>query len=82
VQSAKARNSLILLLTAINDIRAGAAIDPSSFLSMSNISLVAATSALHRAQTASNMGRNVGGKGTLKRSRARTSGILAMVAAR
>lgn len=69
------------LLLAINDIRSGA-VDETAFLSMSNISLIAATSALHRAQNASNMGRHVGGKGTLKRSRARTSGILAMTAAR
>lgn len=50
-------------------------------LSMSNLSLVAATAALNRAQNAMNNATGTGVKGVLKRARLRTSGILAMVAA-
>lgn len=48
---------------------------------MSNISTVAATSALNRAKHASNIGKGIGVKGVLKRSRIRTVGILASSAA-
>lgn len=50
-------------------------------LSMSNLSLVAATSALNRAQNAMNNATGTGVKGMLKRARLRASGIMAMVAA-
>ena len=68
-----------LLSVAIRDIRTGA-IDI-KFLSMSNISTVAAMSALNRAKTSSNIGKGIGVKGILKRSRIRTVGILASRAA-
>lgn len=68
------------LIRAIRDFRTGGTIDV-KFLSMSNISTVAATSALNRARNASNIGRGIGGKGVLKRSRIRTVGILASSAA-
>ena len=48
---------------------------------MSNISTVAATSALNRARNASNIAKGIGVKGVLKRSRIRTAGILASSAA-
>jgi hypothetical protein len=67
------------LIRAIRDIRAGA-VDMSSFFAMNNSSLIAATSALHRARNAGNIGK--GGKGgVLKRSTRRVAGILAMAAA-
>jgi histidyl-tRNA synthetase len=50
-------------------------------LSMSNLSLVAATSALNRARTAMNNAKGTGIKGMMKRARVRTSGIIAMMAA-
>ena len=48
---------------------------------MSNISTVAATSVLNRARNASKIGKGIGVKGILKRSRIRTAGIIASSAA-
>lgn len=48
---------------------------------MSNISTVAASSALNRARNASNIGKGIGVKGILKRSRIRMAGIIASSAA-
>jgi len=67
------------LIRAIRDIRTGA-IDAKS-LSMSNLSLVAATSVLNRARNTCNAGNGIGVKGILKRSRLRTAGIVASSAA-
>ena len=67
------------LIRAIREFRTGN-IDI-KFLSMSNISTVAATSALNRAKNASNKGKGISIKGVLKRSRIRTVGILASSAA-
>lgn len=66
-------------MKAIRDVRTGA-IDVKLF-SMSNISMVAATSAIHRTKTASNLGKGIGIKGILKRSRTRAVGVLASSAA-
>ncbi|KAG7354267.1 serine/threonine protein kinase [Nitzschia inconspicua] len=67
------------LLRAIREIRTGSM--DITLLSMSNLSLVAATSALNRSQNAMNNASGISVKGVLKRARSRTSGILAMVAA-
>lgn len=64
---------------AIREIRAGAM--DITMLSMSNLSLVAATTALNRAQNAMNTATGTSVKGVMKRARSRSSGILAMIAA-
>lgn len=76
VSSLNIFNSVI----AIRDFRTGGTID-AKFLSMSNISTVAATSTLNRARNLSTVGKGIGVKGILKRSRIRTVGILASSAA-
>eukprot|EP00536_Pseudo-nitzschia_multiseries_P005127 jgi/Psemu1/323755/estExt_fgenesh1_pg.C_930022 len=67
------------LMRAIREIRTGT-IDIKS-LSMSNISMVAATSAINRTRSTSILGKGIGIKGILKRSRIRAVGIIASNAA-
>mmetsp|Transcript_7742 Transcript_7742/g.19117 ORF Transcript_7742/g.19117 Transcript_7742/m.19117 type:complete len:1794 (-) Transcript_7742:268-5649(-) len=67
------------LIRMIRDFRTGSV--DIKFLSMSNISTVAARSALNRARNASKIGKSIGVKGILKRSRIRTAGIIASSAA-
>ena len=51
------------------------------FLSMSNISMVAAAATINRARNASNLLKGIGVKGDLKRTRIRAAGIIASTAA-
>ncbi|VEU40406.1 unnamed protein product [Pseudo-nitzschia multistriata] len=67
------------LMRAFRCIRNGT-IDVKS-LSMSNMSMVAATSAINRTRNATKLGKEIGIKGDLKRSRKQTVGILASRAA-
>jgi translation initiation factor 2-alpha kinase 4 len=67
------------IMRAIRDIRTGT-VDATS-LSMSNVSLVAATASLNRSRNAMNNAKASGIKGVMKRSQLRTSGVLAMTAA-
>lgn len=68
------------LIRAVKDVRSNS-ITSNSITSMSNLSLVAATSALHRSRNAMNTGRGVGGKGMMKRARMRAAGVIAMTSA-